>query len=278
MVFERQGSYLDLMAGTSMDVYGNLALNDRDGIHLGDSFCNDAWVQNLALEYDTSNNSSHVCGTVDSADLALDIQAVGDEPEYTDDPVVFQIHYANNGNVTGSLAVLKAEIAKLVYGPTGAGQHILDADLAWDTPVDLGTGWQLSWSSLSPIAPGDSGIITLTGYLNSDEYLPGQSICLTGNFFSEYAESLDHLSYDNSASACHYVTGQIADLLVTKDILSNLTGLEQGDEVAYRLYYANTGSYPADDVVLQDTMPNELISLSVPSNCSISAKVVSCNL
>lgn len=44
-VFEREGTYLNLNPGESMNIQSSLPLNDRAGIGLGDSFCNDAWVQ-----------------------------------------------------------------------------------------------------------------------------------------------------------------------------------------------------------------------------------------
>jgi uncharacterized repeat protein (TIGR01451 family) len=44
-VFEREGNYLNLNPGQSLSIHGVLPLNNWNGIALGDSFCNDAWIQ-----------------------------------------------------------------------------------------------------------------------------------------------------------------------------------------------------------------------------------------
>lgn len=280
-VFEREGTYLNLNPGEAMHVHGSLAMNDWAGIDLWDSFCNDARIQGLDLEYNTWNNTDQVCGLIASADLSLDIQAIGDSPEYEGDPVVFQINYANNWNVTGTNALLESWITNQVFGPSGAGQYLLTSSVDRESPVTLATGWALTWTSLTPIAPGESGTIIITWYLNTDTYLPGQPICLSWQFLSDYPETLNNLIVDNYSEACHYVTGEIADLVVTKDLLTDLSGVELGDPIAYRVTYGNIGSYDANTVSVVDTMPTALDinasnNLSYPAFCSHVDRDITC--
>lgn len=284
--FVWEGNFLTLNPGETMTIHGQLPIDANDQIHIGDVFQNQARVGGLAREYDATNNSDTVQGMIETADLSIDITAIGASPEYMGDPIVFQIDYANNGNATGVNALLQAWITDQVVAPGGAGQYLLGSSLPWNPPVDMGNGRALSWSALAPIAPGANGTIILTGYLNSDQYLPGQPICLSGEFMSEYTETLGNLLADNTDMDCHYVTGEIADLTLTKTLLTDLSTVEEGDEVAYRIDFENIGSYGATDIVVEDYLPgflsNAIHYLSAPNTagslCTTNAQnVVVCN-
>ena len=132
---------------------------------------------------------------------------------------------------------------------------------------------------LAPMAPGTVGTIYVTGYLDSDNYLPGQSICLTGQFWSEYPEDFANLSTDNTSGACHYVTGEIADLTIAKTLLTDLSTVQEGDPVAYRVDYRNIGNDVALGVSLTDVMPTYLDGLEyLTSDCTSINQTISCDL
>lgn len=243
---------------------------------IGNCFTNEARVDGLVLEYDTGNNSSYVEGCIESADLAIDIIAIGADPEFEGDPVAFQIDYSNNGNTTGTLASLQAWITSEVFGPSGAGSTLLSSSLAGSIDP-AGDGWVFG-RDLSPIAPGEGGTIVVTGYLNSSAYLPGQPICLSGLFMSEYTETLDDLLLDNSDMDCHFVTGEIADLTIEKLLLTDLSTVEENDPVTYQINYANVGNDVATDVTITDTMPVYLDNFQYPAGCTVAGQIITCSI
>ena len=126
---------LSLGAGDTMNIVATLTLDDSDLVQIGTIFENVVTVYGLDSEYTEDNNVSQASGFVESADLYLDIQAIGDDPEHINDPVAFVINYANYGNATGDSALLEARFDHHVFGP--GGQYYLRSDMEWATPQDM---------------------------------------------------------------------------------------------------------------------------------------------
>jgi len=239
-------SYLTLNPGASLSILLDWTLRDN--------YCSDSSVDNTARvdfipQYSVSNDSDTATGVVESADLRVSIEQIGNEPEFLNDPVSFRVRYGNSWNIAANNVNLSWFI----------GNGLYNFDLWIDFASDI---------SLWSVAPNWFWEIIITWYLNSNQYAPGMSICLDVDIYSDVEENLCGNYLNNHVlPVCHTVTWEIVDLWIEKTLLTDVLTVGVWDDLTYRLHIYNTGLYSASNVVVTDTFPLAFIYSSNNSNC-----------
>jgi len=247
--YMRSGDFLDIAPETSVEVILEWNLKAW--------YCYDRSVENnvrveLDPQYSFLNDMSGVTGFVQSPDMFVDVVAIGSDPENLDDPVVFEISYTNSGNMTATGVVIR--------GNADLGMYDFVSNVGMSPqPVETSDGREIVWPfdlAGNDVEVGDSGVITLTWYLDSDTYLPTTPLCLNVEITTFGWENLCGNYNNNFANVCHQVTWEIADLLIEKSVVDTDLGMVEIDDViTYRLDIVNTWNDSATDISLLDVLP-----------------------
>jgi uncharacterized repeat protein (TIGR01451 family) len=82
--------------------------------------------------------------------------------------------------------------------------------------------------------------------------------------------------FSNNFSEVSFTPGTV-DVGITKTVVGSST-LNVGDVATFRLVASNSGTVPASNVVVTDTMPAGLDPVDLPAGCTAAGQVVSCAL
>jgi len=244
---------MNLQPGEALEVNGTFYL-DSELSHIGKTGCNQARIGGLSIEYDTANNeSSCILTSIDAPNLVLEITPIWDSPEILHDPVVFQIDITNSGNIATSGLDMIGFITDQVFGDNGNTRNLISNQRR--NISSNNNGRELNRGQFNEIQPKETLTIIVTGYLNSDTYIPGQTICLSATVGSNIQELLNNNYLDNTDSKCHTVSGDIIDLQITKTLLTDLTTVTQWDQIAYEVTFVNSGDSLITGITVTDNLP-----------------------
>lgn len=213
------------------------------------AFSNNPYVQSIspasqdapfvnASDVDTGNDFGVVLQNPGARDLRIDLFGPWGRPGFETNGV---ITYQNEG----------ASIED------GVVQFNLDADQSWvssDPPPSEVNGNVIAWV-FSQLQVGETRTIHLTVY--TDPSVP------VGTPLEQFASlppiAIDMTSWNNLAMASSEVVGSFDpnDKLVEPGVIEP-DGILGGDELVYTIRFQNTGTYPADRVIIIDTLSADL--------------------
>jgi uncharacterized repeat protein (TIGR01451 family) len=158
------------------------------------------------------------------------------------DTITYTIFYENTGTGWASLV----EIVDTIPG---------DTTLTGSTPgYNSSSGDEFTWE-IGDLAPGGNGTITIT--VTVDAGTPDTTI-LHNIVTMDYADANGNYYDQLNSSANVTVTAPV--ITITKT--ANVPNADPDDGIVYTLYYENTGTGDATDVVIVDILPADVTFLS----------------
>ena len=197
---------------------------DEDGFDNTDSDSDDLWVPPVG---------DYVELSIEKTDF-LNSVSVGDV-------VIYQLSYANNGNVDATNVVITDVI------PVGS-QFDLNSTFGW---VETAAGSGVYEFPLGTLAPGESGVIELAVF--TDGAAAGiEQLVNTATISDDGSNGADARPDNNQdVDTDQFVAG--IDLYVVKDDFQ--TTFTDGESIDYTITYGNTGDQDASGVVITESLP-----------------------
>ena len=141
-------------------------------------------------------------------------------------------------------------------------------------PADCAIAGQVVTCTLADMATGDT--VTSTIGVRAD---PGL-VDVSATAGADVTSSTPDYDEDNNRDIAPFVTGPVADLVITK--AASAATVKGGGSVNWTITVANNGPYSSNGSVVTDTLPAGLtptsVSSSVPDACSIAGQVVTCRV
>jgi uncharacterized repeat protein (TIGR01451 family) len=225
-------------------IFFNLIGTSDPTLALGSTVNNSATVTSATPDPNTGNNSSTVASTVDTAaDLAV-LKTVSPDPLVPGAAATYTIVVTNNGPSTARAASVTDDV------PASFNATLVS------TTVGTCGGLTSVSCSLGDLAAGASATVTINGTVD-----PDTASAIT-NSASAASSTLDP-SPSNNSSAITTPVAPLADIVVTKDILTS--PVVAGQPVQFRIRVKNNGPSTASAVQVSDTITSPLVLSSVSS-------------
>ncbi|HET6992749.1 MAG TPA: T9SS type A sorting domain-containing protein, partial [Bacteroidia bacterium] len=196
---------------------------------------------------DTIFNRDFAENAVPIQDIAVSMSSTPARPGF---PMTYTLHYWNQGNVTVNNCVLTfTHPASLVYVSSTTNPTTYSAPTA-------------TWN-LGTLTPNQNGTIIITMNVPSSAVL-GTSICANANIMPVAG---DVYTYNNYATDCRVIQGSLDPNYKTINCagLNPQNGnINQDDSVlTYHIYFQNTGTDTAFNIIIEDTLSSLLNPISV---------------
>jgi large repetitive protein len=225
-------------------VFFNLIGTFDPTLALGSTVNNSATVTSATPDPNTGNNSSTVASTVDTAaDLSV-VKTVSPDPLVPGVAATYTIVVTNNGPSTARAASVTDDV------PASFNTTLVS------TTVGTCIGLTSVSCSLGDLAAGASATVTINGTVD-----PDTTSAMT-NSASAASSTLDP-SPSNNSSAITTPVAPLADIVVTKDILTS--PVVAGQPVQFRIRVKNNGVSTAAAVQVSDTTTTPLVLSAVSS-------------
>ena len=232
----------DMPAGTSQEFTLTGTVDTMDS---GQPLVANASVTTTAIDCDTANNTSSATTTTGTFPNVW-VDKVGPSTGRIGQPLVYELHYGNNGNA-GANGVSLVDVVP-------DGMAFVSASM---TPTSTANGNPV-WD-IGSLARDDEQVITVT--LRADDCADaGQVVQNT----AEITASIDTNGGDNQSSATTQLL-EPADALSVAIVPNRLTA-EDGDLVTYTIFYRNDGT---------DASAATTIASVVPAGTTLAAASVS---
>jgi len=161
-----------------------------------------------------------------------------------DETVRYTISYENTGTVYADSAALTDDVDGLLILPASIPNAVItDRKIVWD---------------LGDLAPHATGSVTFDATVVAG--------AITGDAISNQAL----IEADNANSATADVSLTVENkpkLIINKS--ANSKSVRPGEEILYTIRYANIGTAPATDVVIEDALPGNTDLVAVPSGARL---------
>jgi uncharacterized repeat protein (TIGR01451 family) len=198
------------------------------------------------------NSDDETTGVVvDEADVRL-VKSESTDPVPTGDAFTYQLWAYNDSPIaTSSVVVTDALPAEVTFQAASSGC----VHLAGQVTCTIASLAAYSWAyrEITVVAPGTPTVLENTASITSSRPDPDVS--------------------DNTVTEYTTVGEPQADLVVDK---AGPSLALVGGELTYSMWVTNTGLFPADDVVLADTLPAGSTFVSASVGCSEAGGVVTC--
>jgi uncharacterized repeat protein (TIGR01451 family) len=235
------GQYLD-------GYYGQIQLvvQISEAVMIGERLCNDVEIATSSTETGSYSNYDSYCVTAQEPrpDLSLDKNLYRGTPQ-PDNTLTYRLYYRNYGAVRANNIVVTDTLpVGMYYDEAYAGNDTS----GWTRQI---SGTMVVWTR-PYLDPEQNGYLYVSGYI-STTVMPKTVLTNTATITSATGES--YLE-NNTATHEAYILSPEVDLLITKKSSGGQT--VSGETFTYRIDYKNAGLQTAYNVIITDTLPDEV--------------------
>jgi uncharacterized repeat protein (TIGR01451 family) len=226
-------------AGGVITIFGRISPTDSGSFNL----TNQATITAAEIDVNSDNNqasaTSAIVERVVDLGITKSVRPAGDLTP--DDIIIYTLIYLNSGPMIATGVV----ITDLVPIPTVTNVSFISSGALVTPTGSLSYTWQVQ-----DLSPGEGGIITIFGRINSTV----SGLFSLTNRAAIIAAERDANDDNNQASVSSTIVGTAVDLSITKSVLP--TGVLAPDNaITYTLTYSNIGLSAATSVVITDIVP-----------------------